>query len=233
MRKFLLLAVVLLFGAVSAYAGPMEFEFLGFTDGNWELGYPYYITPGPGSFIQAVMCDDYVHGGAVGDTWEANVTDLGTNNVSLTRFGHMESALGLAYYHEAGWILLETVTTPMGQWMDMNEAVWHIFDPSSPIDAGGLAWLSAAQAEARLGFPGVDFNKVYIITPVDQYDPDPNAIQEFMYVGNDPTSSNSPGASDARAGYIGFVGHRCTCIIAKKIFELKRRLLRAIASPPA
>jgi hypothetical protein len=33
MRKFLLLAVVL-FGAVSAFAGPVEFEFLGFTDGQ-------------------------------------------------------------------------------------------------------------------------------------------------------------------------------------------------------
>ena len=30
MRKFLLLAVVLLFGAVSAYANPIDFEFLGF-----------------------------------------------------------------------------------------------------------------------------------------------------------------------------------------------------------
>ena len=34
MRKFLLLAVVLLFGAVSAYAGPIDFEFLGFEDGQ-------------------------------------------------------------------------------------------------------------------------------------------------------------------------------------------------------
>jgi hypothetical protein len=219
MRKFLLLAIVLLFGAVSAYAGPIDFEFLGFTDGNWQLGYPYYITPGPASFIQAVMCDDYVHGGSVGETWLANVTDLGTDNVTLTRFGHMESALGLIYYREAGWILLETITTPSNQWMDMNEAVWHIFDPNSPIDAGGLAWLAAAQAEGRLGYPGVDFNRVYIITPVDQYNPDPNSIQEFMYIGNDPSSSNSPGASTPEPCTLVLVGTGGLAFLRRKLFS--------------
>ncbi len=219
MRKFLLLAVVLLFGAVSAYAGPIEFEFLGFEDGQWQLGYPYFITAGPGDDIQAVMCDDYLHGGAVGETWQANVTDLGSNNLTLTRFGHMESALGLAYYRQAGWILLETVSEPVGQWRDMNQAVWHIFDPSSPIDAGGLAWLAAARAEARLGFPGVDFNKVYIITPVNQYDPNDNDIQEFMYIGLDPASSNSPGASTPEPGTLVLLGTGTLGLLLRKFLS--------------
>ncbi len=218
MRKFLLLAVVLL-GAVSAYAGPVDFEFLGFTDGNWQLGYPYYITGGPASSVMAVMCDDYLHGGAVGDTWQANITDLGSNNVSLTRFGHMESALGLAYYRQAGWILLETITTPMGQWMDMNEAVWHIFDPSSPIDSGGLAWLAAAQAEAKLGFPGVDFNRVYIITPLDQYDPNDNDIQEFMYIGNDPSSSSGGASQTPEPGTLVLLGTGALALLRRKLLS--------------
>jgi len=218
MRKFLLLAVIVL-GAVSAYADPVEFEFLDWSGGNWQNGYPYYITEGPAGSILAVMCDDYVHGGDPGDTWEANITDLGTNNVSLTRFGHQESSLGLALYREAGWILLQTVSTPMGQWMDMNEAVWHIFDSAAPIDSGGEAWLSAAAAEMRLGFPGIDFNKVYIITPVDQYNPDPNSMQEFMYIGNDPSSSSSsPGASTPEPGTFVLLGTGVLALWRRKLF---------------
>jgi hypothetical protein len=218
MRKFWLLLAIVLLGTVSAFAGPVDFTFLGFTDGNWQLGYPYYITGGPASSIIAVMCDDYVHGGAVGDTWEANVTDLGSNNVSLTRFGHQESALGLAMYREAGWILLETVTTPVGQWMDMNEAVWHIFDPAAPIDSNGVAWLTAAGQEAKLGYPGVDFNKVYIITPVDQYNPDPNSIQEFMYIGNDPSSS-SAGAAAPEPGTLLLLGTGALAVLKRRFLS--------------
>ncbi|HEY4960023.1 MAG TPA: PEP-CTERM sorting domain-containing protein, partial [Terriglobales bacterium] len=32
------------------------------------------------------------------------------------------------------------------------------------------------------GFPGVPFNDVFIITPVDQYDPNPNSPQEFLTI---------------------------------------------------
>jgi hypothetical protein len=214
MRRFWLLAI-LMFGAVSAYAGPTNYTFLAYNGGDWQNGYPYYITGGPASSLLAVMCDDYVHGGAVGDTWQANLTDLGTNNVTLTRFGHMETALGLAKYREAGWILLETVTTPTGQWKDMNEAVWHIFDSASPIDAGGVAWLTAAGQEAKLGYPGVDFNKVYIITPVDQYNPDPNSIQEFLYIGNDPSSS-SPGSASPEPGTVILLGTGVLAMLGRK-----------------
>jgi hypothetical protein len=218
MRKFLLLAVVL-FGAVSAFAGPVNFEFLAYTDGNWQLGYPYYITAGPSGSVMAVMCDDYLHGGAPGDTWEANITDLGSNNVSLTRFGETEHALGIGMYREAGWILLETVTTPSSQWMDMNEAVWHIFDPQSPIDSGGEAWLTAAMQEARLGFPGVDFNKVYIITPVNQFDQDPNSMQEFMYIGNDPSSSSGSAATTPEPGTFLLLGTGALAMLRRRFLS--------------
>src|SRR5579871_1090943 len=81
MRRLLLLALV--FGwAVCAYAGPVEFKFIGFKDGQWQNGYPYAIQPlgGSSTSILFVMCDDYFHGGTVGDTWEANITQLGSDN---------------------------------------------------------------------------------------------------------------------------------------------------------
>lgn len=171
------------------YTNPVTVTLLSFSGGQWQNGYPYTLTMlGPSALIKA-MCDDYTHGGSIGESWQANITNLGSNNLTLTRFGHEESGLGLAFYREAGWILLQTPFEPTSQYQDMNYAVWHIFDPAVPLDPGALMWLEAAQAEAALGFPGVPFNHVFIITPVDQYDPNPNDPQEFLTI--DPRLQSS------------------------------------------
>jgi hypothetical protein len=68
--------------------------------------------------------------------------------------------------------------------------VWHIFDSAVPLDPGALLWLEKAQAEAALGFPGVPFNDVFIITPLDQYDPNLNDPQEFLTI--DPKLGTTP-----------------------------------------
>jgi len=199
MKKLVMLLAVFLAVAIGAQAGsitgpelsnPVTATLLGFSGGDWQNGYPYTLSVSdvPGS-IQA-MCDDYIHGGSVGESWQANVTNLGSNDVRLTRFGHQESAIGLALYRQAGWILLQTPVTAPSEYMDMNYAVWHIFDPAVPLDSGALAWLLAAQAEAALGFPGVPFDHVFIITPVDQYDPNPIDPQEFLTI--DPKMQTTP-----------------------------------------
>jgi PEP-CTERM motif len=198
MKKFVVLIGILL-TAVSSYASlipgqdytnPIGVTLLSFSGGQWQNGYPYTLgitgVTGP---IDA-MCDDYIHGGSIGESWQANVTILGNNDVTLTRFASQSNALGLALYREAGWILLQTPITPPDQFTDMNIAVWHIFDPAVPLDQGAQVWLDAAMAEAALGYPGVPFNDVFILTPVDQHDPNPNGPQEFLTI--DPKLSGVP-----------------------------------------
>jgi hypothetical protein len=197
MRKALILAGILLAvtcvyaspSGIPDYTNPETISLLSFSSGGWQTGYPYTAAITGINGPVKVMCDDYAHGGVVGQSWTANITDLGSNNLFLTRFGHMESALGAAYYREAGWILLQTLVMPQSEYEDMNYAVWHIFDSAAPLDSGAQAWLNAARAEAAMGFPGVDFNKVFIITPVDQYDPNPNDPQEFLTI--DPRLGSS------------------------------------------
>jgi hypothetical protein len=181
MRKLVLFVGLLLALAPSAHAGSFLVTFLSWNGGAWQNGYPYSVTfgPPPGAPFP-VMCDDYVHGGAPMDQWMANVTDLGTQNLSLTRFNTLPNALTL--YEEAGWILLRTPFPGSKQWLPMTYAVWHIFDPAVPLSPNAQYWLNQAQNEAANGFPGVNFNKVDILTPVNQYDPDPNSIQEFLYL---------------------------------------------------
>lgn len=188
MRK-ILLCIAVMVAAVSAHAGTVDVTLLGFSGGNWQNGYPYYITFGPGGALQTAMCDDYMHGGAPGQSWQANVTVLGSDDLSLARFNMLPDALTL--YKEAGWILLQTPFTDPTQWKDMNYAVWHIFDNAVPLDMGAQGWLNAAEAEAQLGFPGVDFNHVFILTPVFQHDPNLNDPQEFLYI-DPPGASTTP-----------------------------------------
>ena len=178
MRKSVLLVgllLLLLLATVSAFADPVAATFLryGYGPGSWQQGFPYYaFIPGFGyNGVTQVFCDDYEHGGSPGDPWLANITVLGSKDLSTTRFNQLPDALTL--YEEAGWLLLETQSNGINQWKDMNYAAWHIFDPNSPLDSGAAAWLAAAEVEAGKGFPGIDFNLVDIITPVDQYNPDP------------------------------------------------------------
>jgi PEP-CTERM motif len=213
MRKLWVLAVVFL-GAVFAYAGPQTFTFVGFSGGNWEAGYPYYVADASNSELLDVMCDDYVHGGNISESWQANVTNLGSFNVSMTRFGHQEGAVGLGMYRQAGWILLQTENQPQSMWLDMNEAVWHIFDPQAPIDQNGLQWITMAQQAGRNGFAGVNFNDVSIITPVDQYNQDPNSIQEFLYINN--TSSGAPGSTTPEPGTFVLLGTGLLAVLGRK-----------------
>jgi len=186
MRKLMLL-LGLLAASAYAYAGPVAVELLGFNGGFWQWGYPYYGYVQDTGAVD-MMCDDYVHGGEPGQSWLANQTDLGSGNLSLLRFNNLPGALTL--YDEAAWLLIETQTTPHSAWRDMNIAVWHIFDPAAPMTPFATWWLGQAQDEAQEGFKGINFNRVEILTPLDQYSSDPNSPQEFLYLA--PAADQSP-----------------------------------------
>ncbi len=197
MKKLVLLVGVLLAAIPFAYASPSSddsysnpatLNFVGFNGGAWQNGYPYYVNINGIPGIVDVMCDDYVHGGQPGITWTANISNLGTQGIGLARFDLLPDALTL--YKEAGWILLQTPVTPSGEWAAMNYAVWHIFNSAAPLIPGSQMWLNDAMNEAMMGFPGVPFDEVSIITPVNQYDPNPESMQEFLTI--DPRVATTP-----------------------------------------
>src|SRR5271165_2835392 len=176
----------LLLTGVVCFAAPATIVFTSFQAPNaWQLGYPYTAAINGVSGI-AVMCDDWVHGGGPGQTWQANLTDLGTGNLSLLRFNQMPNALTL--YDEAGWLLLQTQVQPSTQWTDINIAVWYTFYNSTPLPVGAQSWLNLAQQEANAGFPGVNFHDVAIYTPVNQYDSNQNGPQELLTPVPEPTA---------------------------------------------
>jgi len=183
--KKLVVLLVLVFMSAACFAAPVTIVFTSFHNNQWELGFPYTATINGGPEI-SVMCDDWARGGLPGQTWQANHTDLGSGNLSLVRFNQLPNAL--TRYDEAGWLLLQTEVTPSTQWTDINIAVWYNFDNSTPLTVGAQNWLNLAQQEANIGFPGVNFHRVSIYTPVDQYDPNPDGPQELLTIVPEPTS---------------------------------------------
>ena len=174
----------LLLWAACAAASPVTLHLLSF-DGPWVNGiptYPYTLLIDGGEPFQGA-CDDYYHDGAPGDRWQANLTNLGTGDLTYLRF----ASSGLEAYQEAAWILLQTMVTAPTDWPDMNYAIWAIFNPTVPINAAAQSWIDQAEIAAQKKFRGVDFNLVMIATPVD-IDAPPTGDQEFIYITPEPAS---------------------------------------------
>ena len=148
--KKLLLVVGLLLAVGCAYAGTVTVNFINFSGSGWQDGYPYYANINGGNQIN-VMCDDWAHGGEPGQHWQANVTNLGSGDLTYLRFNQMPDADTL--YKEAGWLLIQTEVQPQNQWKDMNYAVWHIFRLASSARPGCSAMAEYGTAGGPTGLP--------------------------------------------------------------------------------
>lgn len=166
--------------AVGSAASVMaHFDGVSGNNQNGEYTYPYYISMngGPGRLM---VCDDFYHGSAVGDTWLANVTPLASGDVSLTRWNDD------AKYIQAAFLLEKMRPSNTAEWGNINWAIWEIFNPGvqSPTPPGTLGqqyWFDLAQ-NADLG--NVRLDGVFILTPVNAHTT--AGDQEFMYVTPEP-----------------------------------------------
>lgn len=200
--KKLLVLIGLLVVAGSAYGDQVTIHAVGFQPSGWkygqgwQFGYPYQATINGGETTW-MMCDDWVHDGFGPDstthTWLANVTSLSNPDLNLLRFGNLldPKYTPLQLYDMVGWLILQTQVASENQWVDINYAVWQIFDrtppPIGPPPFGNSQyWLMQARGEVAAGFPGVDFSRVEIFTPLNQYDTNPDSPQELMTLAPEP-----------------------------------------------
>jgi len=191
--KLLFAFVELMLCAGGVFASQVTLHLVSFSgpwpDG-WVTGYPYSLTLNGGSPFPA-MCDDYNHdgipdhNGIPGDTWQANLTNLGTGDVTNLRF----ASFGLRAYQQVGWLLLQSKVEPPSHWAAINYAAWYIFAPSQNVLLYSNAnyWYGRAAAALQNGFPGVDFSRVEIGTPID-IDAPSTGPQEFIWITPEPGS---------------------------------------------
>jgi len=156
----------------------------------------YYVSPYSGTMngqTVTLFCDDVLNDVNFGQTWQANVTNLGTaiqNNFSQTRYGGVPSSLvygnAAQSYREAAWL-----TTQFGSnssnYKDLQYALWFLMNPNlAKYDtAGAQVWLDMAGKD----YTSIDPNDFLIITNTSSAN-NPLAltggVQEFLVTTPEP-----------------------------------------------
>jgi hypothetical protein len=180
--KLLVAALFVIGATVAAFADPVEVRFagLGGQSQNGEYTYPYYLTIDNGPQMP-MICDDFLHQSNVGDTWQANLTNLGIGNLGKTRFNNLTD------YEEEGFLLMQINDGNQNEWGNINFAIWKIFDPNvnmgdtPPGTLGAKYWYEIATSA---DLSNVDFSNVEIVTPKNPSCE--NGDQEFMYLTPEP-----------------------------------------------
>jgi hypothetical protein len=133
---------------------------------------PYYLST-PGLPTLDVICDDYLNGVHVGDTWRANFTNvasgvLGGTQLGQTRWGQTFGAAAPSMYLRAIWLSRQFYSAPRAEWAGIHAAIWNTFTPGAPAWTEGAAWLARANAaQAEPGFIGDDLQYWYVVTDVN------------------------------------------------------------------
>jgi hypothetical protein len=175
LRKAWLLLPILLF-ATAVHADSVTMKFIGVNGAN--NGH-YYVSPYYGTMNGSpvtLFCVDIANSVHFNQVWQANISTI-TNgsNLSNTRYGSLPS--GLALYQQAAW-LINQFPTHSADYVNLQYALWNLFNPSlAPDSAGSNSWLALAAAN----FGSVSFGNFRVVTNIGPVYPT-GQVQEFIII---------------------------------------------------
>ncbi|MCL4522311.1 MAG: PEP-CTERM sorting domain-containing protein [Acidobacteria bacterium] len=158
-KPWLLLTILLLAPAVHADSVTMQFVGVNGAQGGGYYVSPYYATMN-GSPV-TLFCVDIANTVHWNQVWQANLSTI-TNgsNLSDTRYGSLPQ--GLALYQQAAW-LISQFPTNSSDYVNLQYALWNLFNPSlAPDSSGSNAWLALAAAN----FSSINFANFRVVTNV-------------------------------------------------------------------
>jgi hypothetical protein len=139
---FLFVALFLIvFGVKAASADTLTYVGSGGQVSNGYYMYPYYVSVNGGK-AQAMMCIDFYDDIGGGQSWSATAFTAANAD---TKFGGVK-------FEQAAW-LFHYGLTHMGDIVDVQWALWDLFDPAAPKgpDSAGVDALLAGLATLTAG----------------------------------------------------------------------------------
>ncbi len=167
--KILLLLAVMFMLTPMAHADSTPVTMV-FTGVNGANDGHYYVSPYTGTMngqTVTLFCVDIINEVNFGQTWQANVTNLASGNLSNTRYG--DSAISPVaanagiLYAEAAWLTTQFASNS-SDYVSLQYALWDLMNPGSePTSYGNVQhWLDLAAAN----YGSIDPSQFAIITNV-------------------------------------------------------------------
>jgi hypothetical protein len=190
--KVLGLVGLALFMACTAHADGTPVNMV-FTGVNGAQDGQFYVSPYFGTMNgQAVtlFCDDVLHEVTFGQSWSANVTNLGTaistSSFSNTRFGSgISAANATILYEEVAWLVSQFTPADQSQWVSIQHALWDLTDPGAGYTDVG-SWLT--NSELASNYSTVNPSDFLIVTNVGLNAVGATQVQEFIVRTPEPSS---------------------------------------------
>jgi PEP-CTERM motif len=163
LKAMWILAALLIMTPLAQADGATTMEFTGVNGANNGV---YYVSPYTGimnygtssAHTVALFCVDINNEVSINQVWNANVTDLASDNFSNTRYGngsvnpHLGSTNPQTLYEEAAWLVTQ-FASHSGDYVSLQYALWDLMtpgaEPTNFANADGITtaqWLNLAAA---------------------------------------------------------------------------------------
>jgi hypothetical protein len=191
MKAILMGALAFAALATQLSAGTVSVTFIGANgqkDSAGNLISPY--TASVNGVNTTIYCDDFANHVSNGETYTANVTNLGSGNLSLTRYGAISNTLATQsgkgtfdsqqLYEMAAWLTTQfSPNSSAGG--DIQDTIWDLFNPAGnpsvkPPAPSSNAWLFAAETN----YSSINASSFSILTNTGATLSGTGQVQEFI-----------------------------------------------------